>query len=81
MKAAPNYCYILEVAMPLIKKHEYSYARRAAPLFHTYRWKGVAVSNNLEALKNALVGKKNFRIVDRQTGEEVFRTAECPAVY
>jgi len=47
---------------------------------HTYRWKQVAMSNDLDALKKALEGKKNFRIIDWKTGREVFRT-ECPAVY
>ena len=75
-----NYHYILELAVPHTVKHEYSYMRRAAPVMHTYRWKQVAMSNDLGALKKALEGKENFRIIDWETGEEVFRT-KCPAVY
>lgn len=76
-----DYHYMIEEAVPHLVKHEYSYMRRAAPVLHTYRWKCVAVSNNLDILKTVLKDKKNYRIVDRQTGEEIFRTMECPAVY
>ena len=75
-----NHRYILEMAVPHTIKHEYSYMRRAAPVMHTYRWKQVAMSNDLGALKKALEGKKNFRIIDWETNQEVFRT-ECPVVY
>ena len=53
-----NHRYILEMAVPHTIKHEYSYMRRAAPVMHTYRWKQVAMSNDLDALKKALEGKK-----------------------
>lgn len=70
--------YHLEVAEPTVTSYEYSYSRRAAPVLHTWRWKQVAVCGELEPLKR--IAKKNCRIIDSETGKEVFRTA-CPAIY
>lgn len=38
---------------------------------YSYRWKGIAVSNNLNALKNYC--GKDMRIVDRNTLQTVWR--------
>lgn len=38
---------------------------------HSYRWKDIAVSSNLEELKKHLPNDPNYRIIDTQEGKEV----------
>ncbi|MQL51805.1 hypothetical protein GFC01_05915 [Desulfofundulus thermobenzoicus] len=66
--------YFLERAEVAIRKQEYSYERKKAlSVFHRYVWKQVAVSDSLPALI-AIAGEMH-RIVDTETGTEVFRSA------
>ncbi len=69
--------YHLEVVERTLKRRQ-SYARLAAPVLHTWRWKQVVVCGELEPLKR--IARKNCRIIDSETGEEVFRT-DCPAIW
>ena len=73
------YRYFLEKARPTIARYEYSYSRRAASVFQTYRWKQVAVSNNLKALIK--IAGSMHHIIDAETGAEVFRSAPNPLPY
>ena len=70
--------YHLEIVTRELKKYEYSHVRRAAPTFHTWRWKQAAVCDELQPLKD--IAKKNCRIIDTETGEEVYRTS-CPDIW
>lgn len=72
--------YHLEVVERITKKHNYSYERRAAPVLHTWRWKQVAVCNVLEPLMEIAKTGKNCRIIDSETGAEVYKT-RCPDIY
>lgn len=38
---------------------------------HSYRWKDIAASSNLEELKKHLPNDPNYRIIDTQEGKEV----------
>jgi len=75
-----NYHYILERAEPQTVSHT-SYTRLAAPVWHTYRWRGAALSDDLRALREIADRGENMRIIDRRTGEEVYRSDSCPIVY
>lgn len=76
----PQCRYMAERAEPHVVKHDSPHTRLAAPVLHTYRWRQVAMSEDLDELKEFVLGRKNYRIVDWDTGKEILRT-ECPAVY
>jgi len=59
--------------MEVIIKPTAVYDRTAQATIRTFRWKGIAVSNNLDELKK--YAGDCHRIIDRDTGQEVFRTA------
>jgi hypothetical protein len=49
------------------------YDRTAQATIRTFRWKGIALSDDLDELKK--YAGSCHRIIDRETGEEVFRAA------
>jgi len=75
-----NYRYVLERAEPRTVSHA-SYTRLAAPVLHSYHWRGMALSDDLDALREIADRGENMRIIDRRTGEEVYRSDSCPIVY